>query len=92
MLNSIPRAQTAGYACVSTKACVQFESMCRLHAGPRVAGQTLLDLDAVTLQTPDGRSTLVQSLSVKVGAAISHSKFADGLISDNENDHDIDQE
>ncbi|KAL3130496.1 hypothetical protein ABBQ38_008313 [Trebouxia sp. C0009 RCD-2024] len=34
--------------------------------GPREAGQTLLDLDAVTLQTPDGRSTLVQDLSVQV--------------------------
>ncbi|KAL3144128.1 hypothetical protein ABBQ32_003918 [Trebouxia sp. C0010 RCD-2024] len=34
--------------------------------GPREAGQTLLDLHAVTLQTPDGRSTLVQDLSVQV--------------------------
>lgn len=42
-------------------------SMCVIHTGPHVAGQTLLELDAVTLQTPDGRSTLVQNLSVKVG-------------------------
>lgn len=52
--------------------------MCGLHAGPRVAGQTLLDLDAVTLQTPDGRATLVQNLSVQVGT--NFDKFADGLI------------
>lgn len=43
-----------------------------------MAGQTLLDLDAVTLQTPDGRSTLVQNLSVKVGT--NSDKFADGLV------------
>lgn len=50
--------------------CAVGEHVQDTHAGPRVAGQTLLQLDAVTLQTPDGRSTLVQNLSVKVGATI----------------------
>lgn len=35
-------------------------------AGPSEQGGVLLDLDGVTLQTPDGASTLVQNLSVKV--------------------------
>ena len=34
--------------------------------GPSEQGGVLLDLDGVTLQTPDGASTLVQNLSVKV--------------------------
>lgn len=33
---------------------------------PQEQGGVLLDLDGVTLQTPDGASTLVQNLSVKV--------------------------
>ena len=34
--------------------------------GPSEQGGVLLDLDGVTLQTPDGASTLVHNLSVKV--------------------------
>ncbi|DBA90594.1 hypothetical protein WJX77_005457 [Trebouxia sp. C0004] len=34
--------------------------------GPSEQGGVLLDMDGVTLQTPDGASTLVQNLSVKV--------------------------
>ncbi len=39
---------------------------CLMCTGPSEQGGVLLDLDGVTLQTPDRASTLVQNLSVKV--------------------------
>lgn len=39
---------------------------CLMCPGPSDQGGVLLDLDGVTLQTPDRTSTLVQNLSVKV--------------------------
>ena len=46
----------------------RWRKMTHMHvpAGGSGQGQPLLQLDAVTLQTPDGHSTLVQDLSVKV--------------------------
>ena len=47
----------------------QYAELVMVCAGPSGQGGLLLELEGVTLRTPDGASTLVQDLSVQVSLA-----------------------